>query len=177
MPPERFIRLCRYWDKAATQDDGCFTVGVLMGVDIQGRFWILDVVRGQWNSAKREMIIKQTADMDYRKYGRDVLIRVEQEPGSGGKESAEATIKNLAGFRCQADRPTGDKIQRADPFSYQVNVGNVLIVPGEWNKVYLDELQYFPNSKYKDQTDATSGAFATLFKKRKKVGGMFSKNK
>ena len=41
-------------------------------------------------------IIKQVAIGD----GTDTIIYIEQEPGSGGKESAEATIRNLAGFRC-----------------------------------------------------------------------------
>jgi hypothetical protein len=36
-------------------------------------------------------------------------VGVEQEPGSGGKESAESTIRNLIGFRCFADRVTGSK--------------------------------------------------------------------
>jgi len=60
---------------------------------------------------KRERkIIKQVAVGD----GSDVIIYIEQEPGSGGKESADNTIRNLAGFKCIADRPTGDKIKRAD---------------------------------------------------------------
>jgi hypothetical protein len=33
-------------------------------------------------------------------------IGIEQEPGSAGKESAEATIRNLAGKRVFADRVT-----------------------------------------------------------------------
>jgi len=81
------------------------------------RFYILDVVRGQWEASEREKIIKQVAIGD----GTDTIIYIEQEPGSGGKESAEATIRNLAGFRCIADRPTGDKIKRADVLAVQLN--------------------------------------------------------
>jgi phage terminase large subunit-like protein len=33
------------------------------------------------------------------------------------------------------------------------------LVPGAWNAEYISELQYFPNSKYKDQVDASAGAF------------------
>ena len=34
-------------------------------------------------------------------------VGVEQEPGSGGKESAESTIGNLRGFKVYADKVTG----------------------------------------------------------------------
>ena len=46
------------------------------------------------------------------------------------------------------------------------------MVRGEWNLIYLDELSFFPYSKYKDQVDASSGAFNILTKSRMKVGGL-----
>jgi predicted phage terminase large subunit-like protein len=90
------------------------------------------------------------------------MVFVEQEPGSGGKESAEATIRNLAGYNVYADRPTGDKVSRADPLSVQVNNGNVQIIAAEWNYAYIEELRNFPLGHYKDQVDASSGSFAHL---------------
>jgi predicted phage terminase large subunit-like protein len=128
-----------------------------------GMFLVDDVKRGQWGSAERERIIRQTAEAD----GKKVFIVVEQEPGSGGKESAENTIRNLAGWMVQAERPTGDKTLRADPFSVQVNNGNVLLRTAVWNKSYMDEFELFPNSSYKDQVDASSGAFNFLIKKKR----------
>jgi phage terminase large subunit-like protein len=32
----------------------------------------------------------------------------------------------------------------------------------EWNMTYINELLLFPKSKYKDQVDASSGAFTCL---------------
>jgi predicted phage terminase large subunit-like protein len=165
-PPSKFKMIVRGWDKAATADDGAFTAGPKIGVDFKGRFWILHCLRGQWSSERRETIIKQTAMVD----GRRVIVALEQEPGSGGKESAESTAKNLAGFRVRIIRPTGDKALRADPFSVQVNNRNVYMVRGEWNEAYLDELKFFPLSTYKDQVDGSSTAFNILAKGKKKVG-------
>lgn len=161
-----FVRIVRYWDKAATEGDGAFTVGVKMAVDKDGYFWILDVVRGQWEAAYREKVIELTAALD----GKGVLIGVEQEPGSGGKESAQATVRRLAGYRVKVDRPTGDKILRADPFAVQVNGGNVRLLRAGWNREYIEEMQFFPYSKNKDQIDASSGAFAILSAKKRKAG-------
>jgi len=157
-PPQRFVACCRYWDKAGTSGAGAYTVGVKVGKDRSGRFWILDVVRGQWDSARREQVIKATAELD----GRQVEVGVEQEPGSGGKESAENTVRMLAGWKVRVSRPTGDKTMRADPFSVQVNGGNVSVATAGWTTDYVEELKYFPLGKYKDQVDASSGAFSTI---------------
>jgi len=159
----------RYWDKAGTGGKGAFTVGVKMAVVGTGnarRYIVLDVVRGRWEAFEREEIIKQTAQAD----GKGVLIAIEQEPGSGGKESAQTTIRNLAGFRVRKDRPVGDKVLRADPFATQLNGGNVMLLRGEWNRQYLGELECFPDSTYKDQVDASSGAFAFLCDTKRKIG-------
>ena len=98
--------------------------------------------------------------------GKNVMIVIEQEPGSGGKDSAKASILNLAGFSVYAEKPTGDKVQRADPFSVQVNNGNVQMQVAVWNLDFTNELELFPNSTYKDQTDAASGAFNVLMRKK-----------
>lgn len=160
--PVDISKTVRYWDKAGTQDGGAYTAGVRMSRMKNGTFLIHHVARGQWATDKRETIIKHTAVADTV----NTHIGIEQEPGSGGKESAESTIKNLAGFYIKADKPTGDKIFRADPFSVQVNYGNVTLMAGAWNKAFLDELEMFPNGTFKDQVDAASGAFHMLTSKK-----------
>jgi len=153
-----WVRKVRYWDKAGTHAGGCFTVGVLMGLDVNNFTWVLDVIRVQLNSWEREQLMKQTARLD----GVDVRIGIEQEGGSGGKESAESTVRNMVGFNVEPDRVTGSKEERARPFHTQVNGGGVRLARADWNKKYKDELRMFPNSKYKDQVDASSGAFSML---------------
>lgn len=151
----------RYWDKAGTEGDGAYSCGVLMALKPDRTYCIEDVVRGQWSALERETVIKQTAQLDRNRYG-DVTIWQEQEPGSGGKESAENTVRNLAGFNVRTERVTGDKATRAGPFAAQCEAGNVTIVEAPWNIPYLDEMAGFPFGKYKDQCDASSGAFNKL---------------
>lgn len=157
-----YAKVVRYWDKAGSTDIGAYTVGVKMIRLKNGMFLIEDVKRGQWRSEKRELIIQQTAAVD----GPNCTVVVEQEPGSGGKESVNETIKSLAGFMVFKDRPTGDKATRADPFSVQVNNGNVILRTADWNYAYKEELRSFPYSRHKDQVDASSGAFSFLVKKK-----------
>lgn len=160
-PPNKneIVAEVRFWDKAGTQGgDGARTAGVKMVRLKNGKFVVMNVKKGRWSSNVRENIIKLTAQAD----GLRTKIGIEQEPGSGGKESAENTIKNLAGFNVYKERPTGDKALRADPYSVQVNEGNVMVLKGDWNAEYIDELANFPNGTYKDQVDASSGAFAKV---------------
>jgi predicted phage terminase large subunit-like protein len=206
-PLKQFKQVVRYWDKAGTEGGGAFTAGVLMGEDRLDRFWVLDVLRFQHDSGKRESLIERTALLDARLFGVAVpvyehpernkglsqvgvmrsspqnrearsklRVGVEQEPGSGGKESAQNTAKRLSrlGFRVQLVRPTGDKVVRADPFSVMLNMHNVFMRPAPWNADYLEELKYFPNSTFKDQVDASSGAFELLCHKVKTAGRSFA---
>lgn len=164
--PDHFVtaipkgcRFVRYWDKAATQDGGAFSAGALLAFAPDGRVFIVDIVKGQWSAANREARIHQTAQADKQRFGY-VEIWIEQEPGSGGLESADRTVTMLAGYTCKKDRVSGSKETRAEPFAAQCEVGNVYIVVGPWNEAFLEEAGSFPHGKYKDQVDATSGAFA-----------------
>lgn len=174
VPPKimSFRRVVRYWDKAYTGGGGAFTVGVKMGIAGHGketRFWVLDVVRGQWDSAERDQWIRHTAEQD----GYGVRIYVEQEPAAG-KESAAGTVRLLSGFRVRTDVRggvhDGSKIVRADPYASQVNSGNVYLAAAPWNHDYIEELRFFHKSKYKDQVDASSGAFNILAREKRKIG-------
>lgn len=154
-------RMVRYWDKAGTEGGGAATAGLLMTRTKEGLYYIIDIVTGHWSAYQREQIIKDIAKRDEDTYGR-VEIHIEIEPGSGGKESAANTIKNLAGFNIRADRPNASKVIRFEAFTRQAEAGNVKIVRSDKMWSYLDELLLFPNSTFKDQVDATSGAFKIL---------------
>jgi len=165
--PKRMIRRVRSWDKAGTEDGGAYSAGVLIGTDKHGQYWVLDVVRDQLGATNREKLIRQTAEID----GKGIDIELEIEGGSGGKESGEATVRNLAGWTVRTTHPTGDKESRAYPFASQMGAGNVFCLNRPWTKDFVEELRYFPNSKYKDQVDAASGAFNRLAKRKKRIGG------
>jgi predicted phage terminase large subunit-like protein len=159
----KILHSVRYWDKAGTNnnEDAAFTVGVLMHKLSDGTYVIEHVARGRWNALDREQRIKALAVAD-GKFCKNYEVVVEQEPGSGGKESAENTIRNLAGFRVSADKVTGSKEVRAEPFAAQVQGGNMWLVAGEWVTPFLDECESWPSGRFNDQIDAAAGAFNKL---------------
>jgi predicted phage terminase large subunit-like protein len=159
------LRYVRYTDKAGTAEAdnpaAAFTASVKMGRDdTTGIFYVTNVIRGQWSAHQREQVIKNTAILD----GENCQQWVEQEPGSGGKESAQNTVMNLAGFDVHVDKVTGDKLTRANPYSAQVEAGNVCVLLDTWTEAYIDELHNFDPEAggYKDQVDGSSGAFNKL---------------
>ena len=152
----------RYWDKAGSTARGSdYTAGVLMARDTNGCYYVEHVVHGQYSALERERIIKQTAATDAAQYGL-FPIWLEQEPGSGGKESAESTVRNLAGYNVHVETVSGDKETRATPFAAQCEAHNVKLVSGAWNAPYLDELTAFPNGAHDDRVDGSSGSFNKL---------------
>jgi predicted phage terminase large subunit-like protein len=113
---------------------------------------------GRRNDLGRSLKSGWVAELDAKR----IRVAIEQEPGSGGKESAESTIRNLAGWRVAADRPTGEKAVRAEPYAAQVQGGNVLLVKGAWTQDFIDEHVAFPVGRTKDQVDAAAAAFNLL---------------
>jgi predicted phage terminase large subunit-like protein len=159
-------------DKAGTQGgDGAYTAIVIMHKMKNGTFLIERVVRGRWGALEREKNIKHWADATKENLkGRTVrfTVVIEVEPGSGGKESAESTIRNLAGHVCIGDKPGAGRSKelRAEPFAAQVQGGNVYLLAGPWVQDFLDEAESFPNSRYLDQVDAAAMAFHHLATER-----------
>lgn len=157
----------RYWDKAGTEGgQGARTAGTLMHMMMDGTWIVEDVKKGRWDASDRENVISQTMVED----GDQVTVWVEQEPGSGGKESAQGTIINNPGYIVYSDRVTGSKEVRADQYAVQFNAGQVKLLVGPWNKSFLDEHRSFPVGKWKDQVDSAAGAFNKLLLESKQAG-------
>ncbi len=153
------IRWVRHWDLAATKKTtAARTAGVKLGKAPDGSYVVGHVVTTQDEGNAVRRLIKTTAETD----GTDVVISLPQDPGQAGKVQVKDFVSLLAGWVVKADPETGDKITRAEPFSSQCEAGNVFLVQGEWNDAYLDELCLFPGGAFKDQVDATSGAFGRL---------------
>ncbi|VCX05510.1 hypothetical protein BANRA_00020 [Acinetobacter baumannii] len=156
--PADVVKQVRAWDFGATENEGDFTVGVREALGADGFTYIVDVTRGQLGPDNVNKRLEQTAKID----GKKVSVRLPQDPGQAGKSQASSFVKLLAGYSVIAKPISGDKLTRAQPFAAQVNVGNVRMLKGEWNKDFIDELRHFPNGTHDDQVDAASDAFNEL---------------
>lgn len=165
--PDDVVRWVRAWDLAATPKDengeAAYTAGVLMGKRKNGRYVVADVVNQQLSADEVRRLIKNTAIMDKSSYKR-YKIRLPQDPGQAGKDQAQNFVKYLAGFSVVCECESGDKVTRAEPWAAQWQAGNFDVVIGPWNDMFFNQLEGFPEGKWKDMVDAGSSAFAELEK-------------
>jgi predicted phage terminase large subunit-like protein len=156
------IHYIRYWDMAATEakkgKDPDWTVGLKMGRDANGQFYVADVRRVRANPQAVEILIKQTAQLD----GTQTHIYIEQEPGAGSKSLIDYYVRQLAGYTVRPDKPATDKVTRAQPASSQAEAGNINLIQGAWISAFLDEVEAFPCGSHDDQVDTMSAALAIL---------------
>lgn len=160
--PNDIVSLVRGWDLAATDtdenDEAAYTAGVLMARRSNGRFLIIDVINQQLKAGDVRKLLKQTAALDNISYGY-VRQRLPQDPGQAGKAQAESFALMLAGYDFSIQLESGSKQTRAEPMAALWQQGFFDIMAGEWNESYLNQLESFPESKYKDMVDAGSSAF------------------
>ena len=149
----------RAWDLAATEGGGAFTAGVKMAFGKRsGRFFFVDVRRKQASHAQVKKMVGDAAEDD----GVSTPLSLPRDPNSAGKVVVEDMIAGLAGFIVRAELQSGDKESRAKPLASQIEIGNVAVLKRVWTKTFLDELRFFPKSRFKDQADAASSAFNAL---------------
>ena len=167
LQPTKTVQRVRAWDISGTlrsdlNQDPDWTVGVLMSKDVNSIYTVEDVVRDRQRYGGVFEMILDTARRD----GDDVTILIPQDPGAAGKAYAAQMIRELAehGFYARIKQTNKSKVTRFAPFAAVAEAGGVRYVTGEWNEVYLNELERFDGTRNikDDQVDATSDAFHQL---------------
>ncbi len=126
-------------------------------------YYVVDVIRGRWMPAERNEVLLQTAILDSQIEGFEKTW-FESPIFDKNKVAARAIYSKLSGYPVAGDNVSGagSKELRAEPVAGAAKGGIVKIVAGAWNGAFLSEVEGFPRSTYKDQTDSLSGAFARL---------------
>lgn len=176
--PRNWVKAVRYWDFAGTEakrsrsktkmaeklrNNPDYTCGMFAVIDREGTIFLVNLQRGRMSPGKVEKMVKETAEVD----GKRVHIWLEEEPGSSGKFVTHHYRKRvLLGFTVKSDRVTGSKLSRAEPYQAYAEAGNIKLVRGPWNAVFLDEHDAFIDPGVHDDTvDVGSGAFKALTEK------------
>ena len=143
------------WDFAIGKNEtNDFTVGVVIGLDVDGNFWLLDVRKGRWGS---DEIINEMID-----------VQRTWHPVSQGAEQGQIqmSIGPFLEKRIQEERvwelhieplKTGrrDKPARARTLQGMMQALRVKFPLGApWLDDLINEMLRFPNGKHDDQVDA-----------------------
>lgn len=163
VPPD--TKFVRAWDLAASiphkgHTDPDWTAGVLLGKSLlAGKYYVLDARRTRGTPGAVMQFIKHTAVVD----GKRVKIVMEQEPSAAGKFVNAEFLRLLDGYNYKPVRPTRDKIERAGPCANQAEGGNIKIVRGAWNQLFLAEVPFLgADTGHDDVADALSLAYSQL---------------
>lgn len=158
----RVIARVRYWDAAATEDGGDWTVGLRMALLVDGRFVIEDVYREQLEPDEVDKAIRLLSDVDQQlcvRHGIPYAVREEQEGGSSGKSVVRLRARRqMIGFDYQGIPSHKSKVIRAQPLASSIRMGLVYLLPAQWNAAFIEELRVFNRGKHDDQVDGASGA-------------------
>lgn len=153
------VVMWRAWDLAGTEGGGDKTVGALIGRDKLGRYFVLDVVFGNWGTHRVWNEIEKTLASDSPK----VRHRFPQDPAQAGKYQAGQMRTQFRKYNPLIKPVSGKKSVRARGFAKEVNSGNVWFVRAPWNNFVRDELKRFKEEELHqpdDFVDALSDAYS-----------------
>lgn len=169
--PSGWIRVIRFWDRAATKPhegnkDPDWTRGLKLYQYRDGRYVVGDLKSDRNTPGEIEKLVKTTASHDT--YECEVMSQ--QDPGSAGVAEAENFIRMLSGYNVRVMTTSKDKVTRAKPASAQAEGHNIIVLRAPWNDDFFTELENFSEDLigHDDIVDTLSGAFNEL------SGGGFS---
>lgn len=159
----------RRWDFAATEkelnkNDPDYTASCLMLL-VDGEYFILHVSNDQLAPAEVDRHFVNISQQDAARFKlehREYRVRWEQEPGSSGKRESYRMTRMLAGMDARGVSSRQDKLLRAKPLAAQAEAGNVSLLNGRWNELFLDHMHGQPELPHDDIMDAAAGAFFDL---------------
>lgn len=154
MPPLDSLRVYGGSDYAVTADGGDYTVHVVVGIDSDGRLWLLDLWRGQTAS---DVWVRAFCDLVKR-----------WKPMAWGEETGQInagvgpyllrTMREQRAYVARYQIPSRhDKAVRAQAIRGRMAVDGLCIPEAApWRTDFENELMSFPVGKHDDQVDALS---------------------
>lgn len=162
------LPMLRYWDFAASGKDGDQTSGLLTGYDGENLYFI-DLVHGNWSSNEVLKRFKKTAHKD----GRGVLIKIEQEPGSGSKLliSRFRNEKDLRKYHIRSDKVNLKKNVRSFDLEAIAEDQKCYFVKAPWNIDLIDQLVSFTGKEgaSDDMVDTATGSARHWLRPKRKI--------
>lgn len=154
--------LVRSWDLAATEKDGCYSVGSLISYSTNDNLFIVeDIKAGQWNPIEGDKILVGTAKSD----GLQTHLLIEQEGGSEALRWRQYIESQLTGHYVEFKRPETNKLSRAVPLANAIMNGELVFLDTPNNRDMVKHLSKFSEKKkplVTDLVDSLSQGYSYL---------------
>lgn len=155
----------RAWDTASTvpsevNPDPDYTASVKIRLGTDGYYYIMGAVRDRLRPDGVKKLMRRFAELD----GISCVTGIPLDAGGAGKAVYEDHAKNLAGYRFKKCKTNKSKLERFLPFSSAAEAGLIKIVEGDWNDMWISELENFvgDGKGHDDLVDASADAFNNL---------------
>jgi len=166
-PPkmEEMITRMWFWDTAGSKTgEGDYACGVVMSLSKDRLVHVENVARKQGTPGDCRKLMKDSLLAD-KATGRPIKCIWHQQGGAdSGLDSAQSINRMLAelGFTARFQTVRGNKEERAGNWSTALQGGQVRLVRGGWNQIFIDEHIGFPRIGHDDQVDAASWGYNKL---------------
>ena len=165
--PEDLPRM-RYWDFGASGKKGDATAGALTAWD-GTNLYILNINTGKYSASQVLATFEKTALRD----GKEVKIRIEQEPGAGSKLLINQFRRNpkFKKYNIRGDKVKLKKTVRSFNLEALAEAGRIYWLKGNWNIDIIDHLVSFTgqDGKPDDITDSLTGSCNIWRRPRRKI--------
>lgn len=165
LPPG--LKLNRGWDLAVSDKTlGDYSAGAYGGCDKDGVLYLVHMDRGRrlWPDQRKRVFDYVTREC--LPDGCDRRVGIE---AVGAFEMAAQAVRDEFPGKVvvKTFKPTVDKMTRALPWIAKIDAGMFVMVEGDWNQDFLDELEQFPNGTHDDQIDAVTVLYELFAKSGK----------
>lgn len=152
MPPRESLRIYGASDYAVTAGGGDYTVHVVMGLDLMGRLWLLDLWRGQ---AASDVWVEAFCDLvqQWKPIG---WAEEQGQIRAGIGPFLDRRMRERRAYVARKQFPTrGDKAVRAQSIRGRMALEGLHIsADADWRADFEAEMMAFPAGKHDDQVDA-----------------------
>lgn len=152
LPEQRSLRYYGASDYAVTQSGGDFTVHLVVGIDPKGRLYLVDLWRGQTDSAEWVSawcdLVKKWRPFEWAEERGQILSSI------GPFLEQQANKERAFTYRRQFPSKH-DKAVRAQSIRARMSMGGLYVPAGaSWLSEFEQELLRFPSAVHDDQVDA-----------------------
>lgn len=152
MPPKDQLRIYGASDYAVTSAGGDYTVHAVVGIDADGRLWLLDIWRQQTSS---DIWVEAFCDM-VRRWSPMAWAEETGQIRAGVGPFLVKTMRERRAYVARFDFPTrGDKAVRAQAFRGRIATDGLYYPEAAvWRTDLENEMMTFPVGRHDDQVDA-----------------------